>query len=66
MTDALKKASAPKEVLITRDELPLYCPRDKEKTWALHPRVFLDIEDAPDHRVICPYCGTRYVLQAPK
>ena len=44
-------------------DLPLYCPRDDMALWNHHPRVYLTLED--DEAVLCPYCGTRYVLKAP-
>ncbi|WP_420857119.1 zinc-finger domain-containing protein [Thiococcus pfennigii] len=29
----------------------------------MHPRVYLPIQDAPDHEITCPYCGARYRLE---
>lgn len=51
-----------RRVEITRADLPLHCPQDGECLWNAHPRVFLDIEDTPGQRVICPYCSTEYIL----
>ncbi len=53
----------PQTVAITREDLPLFCPRDTAAAWSMHPRVYLPIEEAPDHQYTCPYCGTRYVLK---
>ena len=50
-------------VKITRADLPLHCPTDESALWAMHPRVFLPIEDSVDGRYRCPYCGTLYVLE---
>lgn len=48
---------------INADSLPLHCPLPGASLWDSHPRVFLPIEDAPDGRIRCPYCGTLYILQ---
>jgi len=47
---------------ITEDQLPLHCPLPEMSLWNSHPRVFLAIEDAPDGKIKCPYCGTEYIL----
>lgn len=51
-------------VEVTRRDLPLHCPMSGTALWASHPRVFLPIADAPDGRVVCPYCGTEFQLQS--
>jgi uncharacterized Zn-finger protein len=40
------------------------CPNPKSgmQAWSSHPRVYLDIARTGEAR--CPYCGTRYRLQA--
>lgn len=48
---------------IARKDLPLHCPLPDERLWDSHPRVYIPIEDAPGGRMICPYCGTEYVLR---
>ncbi len=62
-TDACRLPNSHKTVTISRSDLPLHCPQEGECQWNSHPRVFLDIEDAPDHRIICPYCSTVYQLE---
>ncbi len=47
---------------VHRSQLPLHCPMPGSSLWDSHPRVFLPIEDAPDHKIRCPYCGTVYTL----
>lgn len=42
--------------------LPLHCPLPGTSLWNSHPRVFLPIEDMPDNKIRCPYCGTLYTL----
>ena len=42
--------------------LPLHCPLPGTSLWNSHPRVFLPIEDMPDRKIRCPYCGTLYTL----
>jgi len=39
----------------------VFCPNPAMPLWSSHPRVFLDI--APVGEVMCPYCGTVYILQ---
>lgn len=43
-------------------QLPLSCPMRTERIWDAHPRVYLPIEEKGT--VVCPYCGTRYVLES--
>ncbi len=57
-----EQPNAQQTVEITRNDLPLHCPVPGSALWSSHPRVFLPIEDAPDKRKICPYCGTEYRL----
>ena len=52
---------APSAVLVTPQDLPVYCPNPAMPLWSSHPRVFLDIENAGEVR--CPYCGTLYRLE---
>ena len=48
---------------IKRSALPLRCPLPEMSLWNSHPAVFLPIEDTADGRILCPYCGTQYVLR---
>jgi len=48
---------------VTRKDLPLCCPLPEDQVWNMHPRVYLPIEDEPNHESTCPYCGARYQLQ---
>lgn len=48
-------------VSVGAKDLPVFCPNKAMPLWSSHPRVFLDI--APTGEVMCPYCGTRYVLE---
>lgn len=43
----------------------IYCPNKVANMdlWNSHPKVYLDIADAPEHAVTCPYCGTEYRLK---
>jgi uncharacterized Zn-finger protein len=52
-----------KQVELTAADLPLHCPLPSQALWNSHPRVFLTI--GADGEVLCPYCGTRYVLRGP-
>ncbi|MCG6943403.1 MAG: zinc-finger domain-containing protein [Thiohalocapsa sp.] len=49
--------------IVTRKDLPLSCPMPDAPLWNMHPRVYLPIEDDPDHEATCPYCGARYRLE---
>jgi uncharacterized Zn-finger protein len=53
-------------VEVTAADLPLHCPTPSTPVWSMHPRVFLDVASSGD--MLCPYCGTRYILKgaAPK
>ena len=59
-TEAANTAHLP-TVTVSREELPLSCPRQHEEVWDKHPRVFLPIEQTGE--AVCPYCSTHYVLQ---
>jgi uncharacterized Zn-finger protein len=49
--------------LVSRKDLPLSCPLPDAEVWDMHPRVYLPIEDEPDHEATCPYCGAKYKLK---
>jgi uncharacterized Zn-finger protein len=48
-------------VKVSRADLPLSCPRPDDEIWNMHPRVYLPIAKSGEE--VCPYCGTRYVLE---
>lgn len=48
-------------IVITPDDLPLYCSGPTNESWNGHPRVFLPIES--NGIAECPYCGTIYKLE---
>jgi uncharacterized Zn-finger protein len=58
---AARNPAKEREVEISPAELPLHCPLPSQHLWNSHPRVFLPIEATGS--VLCPYCGTRYVLK---
>lgn len=59
--EPVKNADKDSQVEVTAAQLPLHCPLPSQKLWNSHPRVFLAIEKTGE--VLCPYCGTRYVLR---
>lgn len=61
---AVPNASA--EVEVTAENLPLHCPMPGSSLWNSHPRVFLPIQEAPEGRITCPYCGTLYIFKGPQ
>jgi uncharacterized Zn-finger protein len=56
-------ANDKKQYEITAKDLPLHCPMPNMTLWDSHPKVFLPIEDATDHHIICPYCSAEYKLK---
>ncbi len=50
----------PREIKVSREQLPLSCPLPEEDVWNLHPRVYLPI--TKNGEAVCPYCSTRYIL----
>ena len=59
----LKTPNASRHVTVQKSNLPLHCPMKGDSLWNSHPRVYIPIEDAPDGKMICPYCGTAYSLR---
>ncbi len=47
-------------IKVSRNDLPLSCPRPGDSLAAMHPKVYLPIEKRGT--VTCPYCGARYQL----
>lgn len=45
---------------VSKDELPVCCPRPNDNTASLHPRVYLSFDK--EGHAECPYCGARYAL----
>ncbi len=54
--------NAKKQYEVTKNDLPLHCPMPNMSLWNSHPRVFLPIDNSPDGKIKCPYCGTDYIL----
>lgn len=50
-----------KNYVVHSDELPLSCPTEAMTLWNAHPKVYLPIEKTGVE--VCPYCGSRFVLQ---
>ena len=46
---------------VRKSDLPISCPMPKHRLWDAHPRVYLPIEY--EGRVVCPYCGSKYILK---
>ncbi len=61
-TTANAPANAEKRYTVHRADLPLSCPAPEMALWNSHPRVYLPIQDDPDHQAQCPYCGAVYQL----
>lgn len=61
--DQFSVANGQTRVEVSSADLPLACPNEYSQLWASHPRVFLPIEDSAKGEVLCPYCGTHYVLK---
>jgi uncharacterized Zn-finger protein len=62
MSESAPVANESKKVVeITTEALPLHCPGDQAPLWAMHPRVYLPLDENNSAR--CPYCGTQYRLK---
>lgn len=61
-TLAVAKPVEADPIQVRRRDLPLSCPLPDAPVWNMHPRIYLPIEDEPDHESVCPYCGARYRL----
>lgn len=57
---ATKSSNIQKPRLVSSSDLPLSCPTSKDKTWNLHPKVYLKFNDKG--QASCQYCGAQYTL----
>ena len=48
---------------VVGSDLPVHCPLPSMSLWNSHPQVYIPLEKPGDHE-ICPYCGTRFELEA--
>lgn len=48
-------------ILISANDLPLYCPGPKAPLWSMHPRVYIEIQK--EGHALCPYCSAHYQLK---
>lgn len=60
MTQAESRNTSQDAIKVTRNDLPLSCPRPGDTLAGMHPRVYLPIEKTGT--AVCPYCGARYQL----
>ena len=60
MSQANAKIPEQEIIKVTRNDLPLSCPRPGDDLDSMHPKVYLPIEKRG--LVTCPYCGARYQL----
>jgi uncharacterized Zn-finger protein len=60
MSQASVEIPAQEIIKVSRNDLPLSCPRPGDALAAMHPKVYLPI--GKHETVICPYCGARYQL----
>ncbi len=56
-----KEKQASQVVVVTRADLPAYCPTEAMGLWNSHPRVYIPLEESP--QASCPYCGTQFELK---
>jgi len=61
MSEAAKK-DVTQVIQVSKEDLPLSCPRPGDELWNMHPRVYLPIEKTGE--ATCPYCGAKYKLQS--
>jgi uncharacterized Zn-finger protein len=62
MSNTAAAPTAPQTIHVARNDLPLSCPLPDAPVWNMHPRIYLPIQDEPNHESVCPYCGAYYVL----
>lgn len=48
-------------IVVTPDDLPVYCPGPKAPLWSMHPRIYIEL--AKSRTAACPYCSAVYQLQ---
>ena len=60
MAQAEQQNNSQETIKVTRNDLPLSCPRPGDGLAGMHPRVYLPIEKTGV--AVCPYCGARYEL----
>ena len=61
MTSKSAQPNNAEAIEVSREDLPLCCPRPQDEVWNMHPRVYLPIEKTGE--ATCPYCGAVYVLK---
>jgi uncharacterized Zn-finger protein len=61
-----KTPNAQRSVLIAPKDLPVHCPLPNSSLWNSHPRVYIPLQETASGRVLCPYCGTEFILERPK
>jgi len=57
---ATKPSNTQKTRLVSSNNLPLSCPTNEDKTWNLHPKVYIKFN--VEGQACCQYCGTQYKL----
>ncbi|MBL3528916.1 MAG: zinc-finger domain-containing protein [gamma proteobacterium endosymbiont of Lamellibrachia anaximandri] len=60
MTQATTQSYGQEVIKVSRNDLPLSCPRTNDAVASMHPKVFLPIEKTGS--AVCPYCGAHYQL----
>ena len=58
---ATNSSKTQKPRLVNNNDLPLSCPTKEDKTWNLHPKVYLEFNEQGD--ASCQYCGSRFKLE---
>ena len=57
---ATKSSNSQNPRVVSTNDLPLSCPTNEDKTWNLHPKVYLKFNDAG--KASCQYCGAQFTL----
>jgi uncharacterized Zn-finger protein len=47
---------------VAQKDLPAFCPPKDPSFWSMHPRVYLEFNEA--NKAQCPYCGATFNLVA--
>lgn len=60
---ATNSSNTQKPRVVSANDLPLSCPTKEDKTWNMHPKVYLEFDESGD--ASCQYCGAQFTINNP-